>query len=84
MENEFSSINTQDIAAANNLHGRLQQVPGYLTKIQHRRAKELPSDVEKHLNKLKVEWLLERYRELDFKSQNSFLKAIGQEWRATL
>ncbi|WP_028893215.1 hypothetical protein [Syntrophorhabdus aromaticivorans] len=84
MENEFSSINTQDIAAANNLHSRLQKVPGYLTKIQHRRAKELQSDVEKHLNKLKVEWLLEKYRELDSKSQNSFLKAIGQELRATL
>ncbi|OQB69660.1 MAG: hypothetical protein BWX92_03847 [Deltaproteobacteria bacterium ADurb.Bin135] len=77
MENEVSGITGQDIAVASNLHNRLQQLPGYLTKSQHRRAKELQSKVEAHLNKLKVEWLLEKYSELDAKSQAAFLKAIG-------
>lgn len=77
MEMEVSGIAGQDIATASNLHSRLQQVPGYLTKPQHRRAKELQNNVEAHLNKLKVEWLLEKYRELDTKSQSVFLKAIG-------
>lgn len=77
MENEVSGITGQDIAVASNLHSRLQQLPGYLTKSQHRRAKALQSNVEAHLNKLKVEWLLEKYSELDAKSQATFLKAIG-------
>lgn len=77
MENEVSGITGQDIAVASNLHSRLQQLPGYLTKSQHRRAKELQSNIEAHLNKLKVEWLLEKYSELDAKSRAVFLKAIG-------
>ena len=77
MENEVSGITGQDIAVASNLHSRLQQLPGYLTKSQNRRVKELQSNVEAHLNKLKVEWLLEKYSELDAKSRATFLKAIG-------
>jgi hypothetical protein len=76
MENEVSEMQGIDIALASNLHSRLQQIPGYLTKSHQRRAKELRDEVEAYLNTLKVEWLIEKYRELDADSQVSFLKAI--------
>ena len=77
MENETSNIEITDIANASNLHDRLQQIPGYLTKSQQKRAKELKIKVEAHLNTLKVEWLLEKYRELGDDLQKAFLLAIG-------
>jgi len=77
IEKEISGIKGSDIAIANNLHVRLEQTPAYLTKSQRRKAKELQTTVESYLNKLKVEWLLEKYRELDAKSKTDFLKAIG-------
>ncbi|MEN6320350.1 MAG: hypothetical protein ABFD82_16560, partial [Syntrophaceae bacterium] len=77
VENEVSLINGSDIAIVSNLHSRIQQLPGYLTKIQQKRAKELQNKIESHLDKLKVEWLLEKYRELDTNAQAAFLTAIG-------
>ncbi len=77
IEEEVLAIKGSDIADANNLYNRLQQVPGYLPKRQYKRARELQNDVEAYLNRLKVEWLLEKYSELDAKSRNAFLKAIG-------
>ena len=77
MANEVEGIKQIDIAAASNLHSRLQQIPGYLMKPQLKRAKDLQDMVETHLNNLKVEWLLQRYRELDARLKAAFLKAIG-------
>ena len=81
MENEVSEMNGIDIALASNLHSRLQQTPGYLTKPQQKTAKKLCNQTEAYLSTLKVEWLLGKYRELDSGSQSAFLEAIGMEER---
>jgi hypothetical protein len=77
IDKEVSEIEGMDIVTANNLFNRTQQAPVYLTKSQVQRVKNRQKSVEVYLNKLKVEWLLEKYRELDTQSQKTFLKAIG-------
>ena len=77
MENEVSEMSGLDIALVNNLHSRLQQMPTYLTQSQQTKAKKLHSQVESYLSNLKVEWLLEKYQELDSGSKAAFLKAIS-------
>ncbi len=79
MENEVSDMQGMDISNATNIHSRLQQVPAYLTKDQKKEAEKLSLKIERYLNTLKVEWLLEKYRELSNDSKIAFLKAIGME-----
>jgi hypothetical protein len=70
---DFESLNTADI---NSLHARANCPPAVLADNHRARLEEINKKIEKHLSKLKIDWLIEKFRELSPEMQKQFLSRI--------
>jgi hypothetical protein len=79
LKKDISCLQGNDISYANNVHNVLQNLPPFLTEKQRDTAYKFREIVEEYLNKLKIDWLVSKYKELDTKSKKAFLEAIGMK-----
>ncbi|MCK4432148.1 MAG: hypothetical protein KAW19_12715, partial [Candidatus Aminicenantes bacterium] len=78
IKSECSSISTMTIIDANHLYTKANNPPPYITERDMKDLNKMISQIEEHLNKLAVEWLIEKYRELPYTAKTNFLKAAKQ------
>lgn len=70
---DFESLNAADI---NSLHTRANCPPAVLADNHRARLEEINKKIEKHLSNLKIDWLIEKFRELSPEMQKQFLSRI--------
>jgi hypothetical protein len=69
----FESLNAADI---NSLHARANCPPAVLADKHRARLECISNEIEKHLSKLKIDWLIEKFRELSSEMQKQFISRI--------
>jgi len=69
-----ADISALSVTEANRLLGRIETLPPYLTEEQSDEAKGLQEKIERHLNALALEWLLERFQALPLDAKQEFLR----------
>lgn len=78
IKSEYALISTIATAEANNLHSKAIKPPPFITEHDMKDLSKMIIQIEEHLNKLAIEWLLEKYRELPHAAKTNFLKAAKQ------
>jgi len=78
IKSEYALISTMTITEANNLHSKASKSPPFITEHDMKDLSKMISQIEEHLDKLAVEWLIEKYRELPYTAKTNFLKAAKQ------
>ena len=78
IKSEYSLISTMITTDANRLYTKANTSPPYITEHDMKDLDKIIRQVEEHLNKLAVEWLIEKYRELPYTAKTNFLKAAKQ------
>ena len=69
-----ADISALSVEEANRLLGRIETLPPYITEEQRDEAKRLQENIERHLNALALEWLLERFQALPLDAKQEFLR----------
>ncbi len=64
------------MADVNNLHARASSPPPIFADIHQNRLEKISKNIEKHLSELKIDWLVERYKELSPEMRKLFLSRI--------
>jgi hypothetical protein len=72
-----SDIPVMDIASANQLQNKLSSPPAYVTDAHLKKLEKSRATLEKRLSEIKIEWLVERYRELSDQDKEKFMKTIS-------
>lgn len=70
-------MDVMDASEANTLFNKLSNPPAFLNNLQKKKAVELLAKIEQRLSRIKVEWLVAKYNELEESSRKEFLKQIG-------
>ena len=78
IKKEFNRINSMNTSEASQLHSRVNNHPTFLAEQQIVEANKISNQIEKHLNKLALEWLVEKFKELPEPSKKEFLKIAQQ------
>jgi len=78
VKSEYALISTMTTAEANHLHTKTNNPPPYITEHDIKDLSKMITQIEEHLNKLDVEWLIEKYRELPYAAKTNFLKAAKE------
>lgn len=74
MKSEISGLRSMGASEANNLHKKLENSPLFLTKEQKTIVREMLMAVEKHLESLELDWLMEKFKALTVDARRKFLK----------
>jgi hypothetical protein len=77
LEPMLESIDAMDASEANILFNKLSNPPAFLAKLQKKKALQLLGKLEQRLNRIKVDWLVTKYNELEEISRKEFLQQIG-------
>jgi len=77
LEKETADFESLNAAAINSLHARANCPPAVLADNHGARLEEINKKIEKHLSKLKIDWLIEKFRELTPEMQKQFLSRIS-------
>ena len=77
-KSECSLISTMITTDANRLYTKANKPPPFITEHDMKDLNKMISQIEEHLNKLAVEWLIEKYRDLPYTAKTNFLKAAKQ------
>ena len=78
IKSECPLIFTMKTIDANHLYTKTNNPPPYITEHDMKDLSKINTQIEEHLNKLAVEWLIEKYRELPYAAKTNFLKAAKQ------
>ncbi|GAH54656.1 unnamed protein product, partial [marine sediment metagenome] len=78
IKSEYSLISTMITTDANRLYTKANNPPPYITEYDMKNLNKMTSQIEDHLNKLAVEWLIEKFRELSDSSKKDFLEVAKQ------
>jgi len=78
IQSEYSLISTMITTDANRLYTKANNPPPYITEHDMKDLKKMISQIEEHLNKLAVEWLIEKFQELPISSKEEFLKIANK------
>lgn len=78
IKSEYALISTMTTAEANHLHSKAIKPPPFITKHDTKDLSKMITQIEEHLNKLAIEWLIEKYRELPYTAKTNFLKAAKE------
>ncbi len=78
IKTECSLISTMITTDANRLYTKANNPPPYITEHDMKDLSKMIIQIEEHLNKLAVEWLLEKFRELPISSKEEFLKIANK------
>jgi hypothetical protein len=73
----LETVNDMSISDANSLFNKLSAPPAYLSTLQRKELSTFLGKVETRLNKIKIEWLVAKYRELEESPRKEFLKQVG-------
>ena len=71
-----SEIPSMDVSNANQLHIQISKLPAFVTDADIKKINRLKKIIEKRLNDLNIEWLVEKYKELSEKDKKHFLAII--------
>lgn len=73
----IEKMEAMDVSEANNLFNKLSNPPCYLSLVQKKQVSRSLAKVEARLNRIKIEWLVTKYEELEETSRKEFLRHIG-------
>ncbi len=82
IEPMIDKIMEMDVSEANELHNKLSNSPAFLSQSQKNSLGRLQAKVEERLNQIRIEWLVEKYKDLDEKLRKEFLRQIGATIRS--
>ena len=71
---DLESLNASEI---NSLHARTNSPPAFLAEDHCARLEEIYKNIEKQISKIKIDWLIEKYKELAPEMQRLFLARIS-------
>lgn len=66
-----------DVSTANQLQNKVTRPPAYVTEAHLKKIDKLNKALDKRLSETKIEWLIERFRELSEKDRKKLLSFIG-------
>jgi hypothetical protein len=78
IEEEAILVATMAAAEANRLHARADNPPATLTETHANRLSKIVNDVETRLNALKIDWLVEKFKELSPTMRQEFLSKVSE------
>jgi hypothetical protein len=78
IKKEFSKINSMTTSEASQFHSKINKLPLFVTAQHLEEVKKINHQVEEHLNKMAIEWLIERFKELPESSKEKFLNLARQ------
>lgn len=70
-------IPKMDVSLANQLQNKTSQPPAYVTEAHIKKLEKFNKTLDKRLSEIRIEWLLERYRELSDQDKERFMKMIS-------
>jgi hypothetical protein len=77
LEENLNGLEMMDVSDANRLHGRATVPPSYITEKDEARRLICVQQIESRLNTLKIDWLVEKFRELPEEMQKQFLNLVS-------
>lgn len=77
IESEVTEIDSMSAIEANRLDTKIAAPPPVLTDTHHKRLNSAARSVQRRLDSLKLEWLLEKFKELNPELQRKFLKIVA-------
>lgn len=84
LENSWSAMNKPTVSEANRLYEKAIAPPPFVTDNHRKKASQLLSQIEDQLEALKIEWLVEKFKEMPLKSQKDFLKTVSSMYKETI
>jgi len=72
------NINNMTVAEANQFLSEAENVPPYVTQADKEKLQEIVQKVTSHLEKLIIEWLVEKFKELSEESRQEFLDMVRE------
>ncbi len=69
-------IPEMDVASANQLQNKLSSPPAYVTDAHLKKLEKVRTALDKRLSEIKIEWLVEKFKELSEKDRKKFLEII--------
>ncbi len=78
LEQETQSVATMPAAEANRLYDRSVNPPAVLTEEHAKRLEKIVGDIENRLNALKIDWLVEKFKELPPPMRQEFIYRISE------
>jgi len=76
IKSECTLIFTMKTIDANHLYTKTNNPPPYITEHDMKDLSKINTQIEEHLNKLAIEWLIEKFRELPDSSKEEFLERV--------
>ena len=77
LASEAENVASMSAPEANRIHSKAENPPTVLTDPDSKRLKKISNDIEARLDTLKVDWLLERFKELSPLLRQKFLQKIS-------
>jgi transcriptional regulator of heat shock response len=78
IKKEHALILTMLTTEANHLHSKAIKPPPFITEHDIKDLSKIITQIEEHLNKLAIEWLIKKYRELPYTAKTNFLEVAKQ------
>lgn len=75
---ESTLVATMEAADANRLHAKAMDPPATITEAHAKRLAKTINDIETRLNALKIDWLVEKFKELSPTMRQDFLSKVSQ------
>lgn len=79
LESDARAIASLSVGDANQLHVRANNPPAVITEPHSKRQKKVLKDIEVRLDTYKVEWLMEKFKELAAPLRKKFLDLVAKE-----
>ena len=78
LEERTAKLAELSAAEVSTLHARVAAAPAVLSASGQERRRAMLAEIEGHLSKLAIEWLVERFRQLSHEQQQVFLATVGR------
>jgi hypothetical protein len=78
IRSEYALISTMTTTDASRLYTKANNPPPFITEHDIKDLNKMSIQIEEHLNKLAIEWLVEKFRELPDSSKEDFLEVAKQ------
>jgi hypothetical protein len=71
-------IPDMNVASANQLQNKLSSPPAYVTDAHLKKLEKVRTALDKRLSEIKIEWLVEKFKELSEKDRKKFIKLVSE------
>lgn len=78
IRSEYSTITSMSTSEASRLHSTLSSPSVFITEQDMKEINNMINQIERHLNKLAIDWLIEKFKELSDSSKKEFLEIAKQ------